>query len=85
MLITLEAENQVTIPEEIISRLGLHPGDRFEIAMQNGMIQLVPVAVYPSAVVDVLQAEVGKAKEYIAAGKQSIFHTPNELLEALEK
>lgn len=84
MLITLEAENQVTIPEEIISRLGLHPGDRFEIAMQNGMIQLVPVAVYPAAAVDTLQAEADKVKEHIVAGTQPVFHTPNELLEALE-
>lgn len=85
MLITLEAQNQVTIPDEIISRLRLQSGDQFEVVTQNGMIQLVPVAVYTSAAVDVLQAEVGKAKEHIAAGKQPIFHTPNELLEVLEK
>ena len=85
MLITFEAQNQVTLPEEIIGRLGLKPGDQLEIAEQNGMIQLIPVAVYPSAYIEALQTEGDNVQERIAARKQPVFHTSNELLEALEK
>ena len=84
MLITLEAENQVTIPEEIISRLGLQPGDQLEIVENGGMIQLIPVTVYPAAYAEALQTEIDNVKERIEARKQPVFHTPNELLEAVE-
>jgi len=84
VLITLEAQNQVTIPDEIISRLGLQPGDQLEIVENGGMIQLIPVAVYPAAYAEALQTEIDNVKERIDTRKQPVFHTPNELLEALE-
>ena len=47
MLTELRTKSQITIPKDIVARLGLHEGDKLEIVEKDGTIQIMPVAVYP--------------------------------------
>ena len=47
MLAELRQKSQITIPKEIVEQLGLNEGDKLEIYVQDGMICIMPVAVYP--------------------------------------
>ena len=52
MLVELRAKSQVTIPKDIISKLGLSEGDKLDIREADGEITIVPVAVYPKKYLD---------------------------------
>ena len=45
MLAELRAKSQVTIPKEVVTRLGIKEGDKLEITEKDGVIQLIPVVV----------------------------------------
>ena len=47
MLAELRSRSQITIPSEIIKKLGICEGDKFEIIEKDGGIFLCPVIVYP--------------------------------------
>ena len=47
MLAELRQKSQVTIPKDIVAKLGLREGDKLDIYEKNGAIYLVPVTVYP--------------------------------------
>lgn len=47
MLAELRGRSQITIPSEIIKKLGITEGDKFEIMEKDGGIFLCPVVVYP--------------------------------------
>ena len=47
MLAELRGRSQITIPAEIIKKLGISEGDKFEIVEKDGGIFLCPVVVYP--------------------------------------
>ena len=47
MLVELRQKAQVTIPKEIIVKLGLSEGDKLEIFEKDGFIYIMPVVVYP--------------------------------------
>jgi AbrB family looped-hinge helix DNA binding protein len=49
MLVEMRARSQITLPKEIIKRLGLSEGDKFEVIERDGGVFLCPVAVYPKA------------------------------------
>jgi AbrB family looped-hinge helix DNA binding protein len=49
MLIEMRARSQITLPNEIIKRLGLSEGDKFEVMERDGGVFLCPVVVYPKA------------------------------------
>ena len=55
MLTELRTKSQITIPKDIVARLGLHEGDKLEIVEKDGTIQIMPVAVYPKKYLDVRQ------------------------------
>ena len=46
MLTELRQKAQVTIPKEIIVKLGLSEGDKLDIFEKDGSICLMPVVVY---------------------------------------
>ena len=52
MLTELRTKSQITIPKDIVARLGLHEGDKLEIVEKDGTIQIMPVAVYPKKYLD---------------------------------
>lgn len=47
MLTEISGRSQITIPPEIIKKLGIEEGDRFDAIEKNGGIFLCPVAAYP--------------------------------------
>lgn len=47
MLAEIRGRSQITIPAEIIKKLGISEGDKFDIVERDGGIFLCPVIVYP--------------------------------------
>ena len=47
MLAEIRGRSQITIPAEIIKKLGISEGDKFDIVEKDGGILLCPVVVYP--------------------------------------
>ncbi len=85
MLAELRAKSQITIPKEVVANLGMHEGDKLEVIEKDGVIQLIPVVVYPKKYVDELKNEIAEMKRKIADGTQPTFSSIDELFDALEK
>lgn len=47
MLAEIRGRSQITIPSEIIKKMGISEGDKFDIVEKDGGIFLCPVVVYP--------------------------------------
>ena len=52
---------------------------------KDGVIQLIPVVVYPKKYVNELKNEIAEMKRKIADGTQPTFSSIDELFDALEK
>lgn len=85
MIATLRKKAQITIPNEIVNKLGLSEGDKLDVTEQNGMIVILPMAVYPSKYIDDLKKEVEEIKAKIASGEQPVFDSVDALFDSLEK
>lgn len=85
MLAELRAKSQITIPKELVAKLGLSQGDKLDIFEKDGTICLMPVAVYPKKYLDELHKEIKKTKTKIASGKQPSFDNVDELFAKLEE
>ena len=72
MLAELRQKSQITIPKEIIVKLGLSEGDKLDIFEQDGTICMMPVVVYPKKYLDELRGEIDEAKAKIASGEQTV-------------
>ena len=79
MLAELRQKSQITIPKEIITKLGLSEGDKLDIIEQDGTIRMIPVVVYPKKYLDELHAEIDQAKAKIASGEQPVFDSVDAL------
>ena len=62
MLAELRQKAQVTIPKEIVMKLGLTEGDKLDIFEKDGFICIMPVAVYPKNVFNELRKEINNVK-----------------------
>lgn len=85
MLAELRAKSQITIPKEIVEKLGLSEGDRLDIYENDGIICIMPVAIYPKEYVASLKKEIEQAKKNITEGKQPVFDNIDALFEKLEE
>ena len=84
MLAELRQKSQITIPKEIIVKLGLSEGDKLDIFEQDGTICMMPVVVYPKKFLDELRGEIDEAKAKIASGEQPVFDSVDALFAKLE-
>lgn len=84
MLAELRPKSQITIPREIIVKLGLSEGDTFDIFEKDGMICIMPVVAYPKKYLDELRDEIGELKVKIASGEQPVFDNVDALFNRLE-
>ena len=84
MLVELRTKSQVTIPKEIVARLGLSEGDQLDIREEDGTITLVPVAIYPKKYLNDLEQEIRAVKAKLAAGEQPVFDSVDAMLQKLE-
>lgn len=83
MLAELRTKSQVTIPKELVTKLGIKEGDKLEITEKDGMIQLIPVVVYPKKLVEELRDEIDEVKAKIANGTQPVFDSIDSLMDEL--
>lgn len=65
MIMELRKKVQLTIPNELILSLGLKEGDKLEVIEKNGIIQIIPVAIYPKKYVEELKMEIEGIKHNI--------------------
>ena len=56
MLTELRTKSQITIPKDIVKHLGLAEGDKLDVVEKDGVIQIIPVAVYPKKYLEELRA-----------------------------
>ncbi|MCL2152740.1 MAG: AbrB/MazE/SpoVT family DNA-binding domain-containing protein [Oscillospiraceae bacterium] len=84
MLAELRTKSQVTIPKELINKLGIQEGDKLEITEKDGVIQIMPVVVYPKKVVEEFRSEINDVKKKIKNGEQPIFDSIENLMNELE-
>lgn len=84
MLAELRPKAQITIPKEIIIKLGLSEGDKLDIFEKDGSICMMPVAVYPKKYLNELRAEISDVKAKIASGEQPVFDSVDALFDRLE-
>ena len=85
MIIELRQKSQITIPKEIIRKLGLKEGDSFDITIEDGAIRLTPVAIYSRKYVEEIKDEIGRIKERIASGEQPVFANIDDLFSELDR
>ena len=84
MLAELRQKSQITIPKEIIVKLGLSEGVKLDIFEKDGTICMMPVVVYPKKYLDELRGEIDEAKAKIASGEQPVFDSVDALFAKLE-
>lgn len=84
MLTELRAKSQITIPKDIVMKMGLSEGDKLEVVERDGVIELMPVAVYPKKYLEELRGEIDEAKAKVAAGEQPVFDNVDALFEMLD-
>ena len=85
MIATIRKRSQITLPSEIVIKLGLSEGDQLDVMEQDGAIMLLPMTAYPTKYISDLKKEVSDIKAKIASGEQPIFDTVDALFESLEK
>jgi AbrB family looped-hinge helix DNA binding protein len=83
MISELRAKSQITVPREIVAKLGLSEGDKFEVLERDGAIYFVPVVVYPKRYVEDLEHQVAEARELLAKGELRSYETAEALLTEL--
>lgn len=84
MLAELRTKSQITIPKVVINKLGIKEGDKLEITERNGVIQIMPVVVYPKKYVEQLKVEIAEIKDELKKGTRSAYNNLDSLFEALE-
>ena len=85
MLTELRQKSQITIPKEIVTKLGLAEGDKLNIMEKDGAIYIMPVAVYPKKYLDDLKDEINDVKEKLKSGEQPVFDNLDALFDKLEE
>ena len=84
MLAELRQKSQITIPKELVVKLGLSEGDKLEVFEKDGAICMMPVAIYPKKYLSELQAEINNVKLKITSGEQPVFDNVDALFAKLE-
>jgi len=85
MLAELRAKSQITIPKDLVDKLGLSEGDKLDLDEKDGVIYITPVVVYPKKYLDELRQEIEATKSKIATGEQPVFDTVDALFAKLEE
>jgi AbrB family looped-hinge helix DNA binding protein len=80
----LRKKSQVTIPKDVVEKLGLSEGDKLEVAEKDGVIYLLPVSVYPKKYVQRLEEIVKETSEDIKNGTIPVFDSPEKMFDFLD-
>lgn len=63
LITELRQKSQITIPKGIVRKLNLNEGDKLEIFEQDGVIHIIPVAVYPIGYIESLEREIERLRK----------------------
>ena len=85
MVLELRAKSQITIPKELVDKLGLSEGDKLDISEKDGAIRIIPVVVYPKKYISELRKEIDETKTKIASGEQPVFDNVDALFAQLKE
>lgn len=77
MLAEIRGRSQITIPADIIKKMGITEGDKFDIVERDGGIFLCPVVIYPKEKLTRLAKLVKDAKRETA--DQTAFDSVEDL------
>ena len=74
MIIEVRARSQITLPFDIVKKLGIKVGDNFEVSLRDGGIFLNPVVavVYPKAKLEEIARTVKDHKKNPTAAFESV-------------
>ena len=81
----LRKKSQVTIPKDVIRKLKLHEGDKFEITEKNGVIYMIPVSIYPKKYVEELEKIAAQTKHGIEDGSIPVFDNVDDMFNSLDE
>lgn len=84
MLTEFRKKSQITIPKEVVVKLGLKEGDKLEITERDGIIRIIPVVVYSKKYLAELNKEIADIKSKIESSDHLIFDNVEELFERLD-
>ena len=62
-IMELRKKSQVTIPLELVSKMGLKPGDKMEAIEKDGGIFITPVVIYPKSEMKRIAKLIKEAEE----------------------
>lgn len=85
MLTGLKDGYQVEIPESVIKQLGLICGDMFDVVVDNGVVKLIPVVVYPKAKVEELEALAHEARKLSLSGDALVYDDVENMISDLHR
>lgn len=77
MLVEIGNHSQISLPAEIIKKLGIMEGDKFEVTEKDGGIFLCPVVVYPKNKMEQIAKTIKESEADIS--KQSPFESVEDL------
>lgn len=77
MLAEIRGRSQITIPAELIKKLGISEGDKFDIMEKDGGIFLCPVVVYPKEKITKIAKLIKKSENEIS--KQKAFDSVDDM------
>ena len=84
MVTELRAKSQITIPKQIISKLGLPEGDKLDIDEKDGAITIVPVVVYSKQEIENVRVKIAEMRKNIKNLKPAQLIELDELLKKLD-
>lgn len=84
MTVTIRNESQITLPSEILTKLGLHENNQLDVREENGAIVLIPTISHSTKYIENLKHEAIGIKGQIASGEQPVFNNVDALFESLE-
>lgn len=85
MIATLRKRSQITLPNEVVTKLGLSEGDQLDVMEKDGAIMLFPTTAYPTKYIEDLKKEISDIKTKIASGETPMFDSVDDLFKSLEK
>ena len=72
MMIEMRSRSQITLPVEIVKRLGISEGDMFDVTERDGGVFLCPVIVYPKAKLEQIARIIKEHKEQPSAVYENV-------------
>ncbi|MCL2819136.1 MAG: AbrB/MazE/SpoVT family DNA-binding domain-containing protein [Actinomycetia bacterium] len=84
MIVELNKDALISIPQEIVDVLGLHEGSAFDLSVQDKKIILSPRAVYSQTYIDKLRSVIDEHRGAIECGEKGTFEDVDELFSELD-